>query len=58
MTILLMNPSQHERPAVERDSAAAALQAQLEQLTRLSQQFSGTLQTMQARYKQVTANLA
>ena len=38
--------------------AVVELQTQLEQFTRLSEQFAGSLQSMQARYAQVQNELA
>lgn len=54
-----LTPQQSSLPSVADDAPAVAeLQTQLEQFTRLSEQFAGSLQSMQMRYAQVQDELA
>ena len=54
-----LTPQQISLPSVADDAPAVAeLQTQLEQFTRLSEQFAGSLQSMQMRYAQVQDELA
>lgn len=54
-----LTPQQSSLPSVADDAPAVAeLQTQLEQFTRLSEQFAGSLQSMQTRYAQVQDELA
>ncbi len=53
MTVPLPTPQSLQKTAAENVPVVTELQAQLEQFTRLSEQFADSLQSMQARYTQV-----
>lgn len=58
MTAPLTTPQSLPNPVAEHAPVVDALQTQLEQFTRLSEQFAGSLQSMQTRYAQVQNELA
>ena len=58
MTVPLPTPQSLQKTAAENVPVVTELQAQLEQFTRLSEQFADSLQSMQARYTQVQNELA
>ena len=58
MTAPLSTPQSLQKTVAENVPVVTELQAQLEQFTRLSEQFAGSLQSMQTRYAQVQDELA
>ena len=58
MTAPLSTPQSLHKTVAENVPVVTELQAQLEQFTRLSEQFAGSLQSMQTRYAQVQDELA
>ncbi|NLY13140.1 MAG: PAS domain-containing protein [Gammaproteobacteria bacterium] len=58
MSAPLTTPLSLQDSVAEQAPAIAELQTQLEQFTRLSEQFAGSLQSMQVRYAQVQDELA